>query len=200
MKRPTLYASLLLLAALLIAIPASTAEDAPKLDLELIAPDKAPTSGAHHSGYKAILHNKCDKPVTLVLPGDGSSVGWRTPHIRWSLAPVGKELQAHKPMGARCGNINGFRPTEIFVLEPGAKKDLGGWIGGVTFPAAGEFDLVLHYENDPERPMKGLQMRRPGAANPYDAVKETTAVNVTSSPVRLKVQPGVANGIIEAIE
>lgn len=165
----------------------------PALTLEVTAPEKALTAIGPQRGFKAVLHNHGTQPFTLVMPGDGSDAGMRTPKVGWTVKPVTPVAPGELvPEMARCGNINGFNASEIFVLKPGEKKDLGGWIGGVSFPGAGEYDIQFQYENDPNLKMKGLVMRPPGGPDPYDAVKKTDAVNVVSAKLRVKVGAGNA--------
>jgi hypothetical protein len=59
----------------------------------------------------ATITNKGSAPVTLVLPGDGSESGWRTPVVGFSSIKVGKDKPKHpadvpRYRGGRCGNIN----------------------------------------------------------------------------------------------
>jgi hypothetical protein len=60
--------------------------------------------------------NRGDQEVMLVEPGDGSDCGWQTPLIEWS--------RRRWFRGPRCGNTNGLKPEEVFVLKPGESRQL----------------------------------------------------------------------------
>src|SRR5262245_110834 len=89
------------------------------LEIELTCTNPVVTP-AYDPGLPAHRVNKGKKPVTVVLPGDGSDVGWRTPVVRW-----GKE---ERGTIRRCGNINRLKPEEVIELLPGQRVKLD-WIG-----------------------------------------------------------------------
>lgn len=179
------------LCLILPAIVTAAPDKGDGLILEITAPEKALVSGAPQHGFRAVLHNRGEKAFDLVLPGDGSDVGWRSPTVTWLLDQPDKGAVAKAPALGRCGTINEFKATELFTLKPGGSKDLGGWLGGVSFPHAGTYDLQLRYMNDPKLKQQGLKMPRQGE-DPYVAVKKTDANTVTSAPLRLVVGAGKA--------
>ena len=85
--------------------------------------------------------------ITLVEPGDGSDVGWRTPILSWQVQLVGS---VYKPQGrALCASFNAMRPEEIFELKPGEARLFSAWVPSVGFTQAGTYKLRLKYENVP---------------------------------------------------
>src|SRR5262245_10231784 len=52
----------------------------------------------------AYLVNNGAEAAVVVLPGDGSDCGWRTPVVRWTPAASS---------GRDCGNINSLRANEV---------------------------------------------------------------------------------------
>jgi len=102
-------------------------------------------------GIAAHLTNNGSRPRTLVLPGDGSCMGWRTPVIEWRFQPSRKV----RPCGD-CANINAIKAGEVFILEPGATRVFDRWIQPAALPAARRFRAVMVYSNDPGLPF-GLE-------------------------------------------
>src|SRR6516162_9153731 len=103
------------------------------LDLHISAKEASLTLGQQPQ-ITATITNKGSAPVTLVLPGDGSESGWRTPLVGFSSIKTGKDKPQHPatvPLyrGGRCGNVNALRSNEVFTLAPGKSKDLSTWIG-----------------------------------------------------------------------
>ena len=62
--------------------------------LKIHAPQAAIHSGDTPS-FDATIINQGKKPVTLVLPGDGSESGWRTPVVGWSVVSAAEPRQTH---------------------------------------------------------------------------------------------------------
>ena len=90
--------------------PAAATRPAPQLRLDLSTRSTKVAPGDWLK-FSAVLVNEGREPVTVVLPGDGSTVGWRTPVVRWNPAtPAG---------GRRCGNINVLEPEEVVRSIPG---------------------------------------------------------------------------------
>jgi hypothetical protein len=88
--------------------------------------------------------NVTDHEITLVQPGDGSELGWRTPVVRW-------QVDGHGPPDVGlCGNINPLTADEVFTLTPGQRATLGGWVGQPYLPKAGKYRVWVRYENTPD--------------------------------------------------
>ncbi|MBX3260477.1 MAG: hypothetical protein KF782_12355 [Labilithrix sp.] len=136
-------------------------------------------TGAQANGHRfsLTLTNTGPKALRLVVPGDGSEVGWRTPVVTWT-AKVNGAPAAPTP-GARCGMMNRIEPNEIITLAPGASRTIKDWIPPPEF-APGAYDLALTYRNDP-----GLQARKGGDES--DVVKrliaESAACEATTNAV-----------------
>ena len=102
----------------------------PECELQIEAPAQIKQNS--HDQLKVRINNVGAVPVTLVLPGDGSDISWRTPVITWALtrldlpAPV-----AFFPRGAgirRCGNINRLDLREVFTIKPGENQEISQWV------------------------------------------------------------------------
>jgi hypothetical protein len=111
----------------------------------------------------ATIINKGKASVTLVLPGDGSECGWRTPLVGFSSVKIDKGNARHpatvpQEYGSRCGNINSLKRDEVFTLAPGQSKDLPDWVGNPRFPEPGTYSVVFYYANDPERKWRGVPL------------------------------------------
>jgi len=112
------------------------------------------------------LTNNQRTPITLVLPGDGSDCGWRTPIVGWSVIQVKDGAAATHPVdppldrGLRCGNINSLKKDEVFSIETGKSKELSGWVGGPSIAGPGTYSLVFYYHNDPGRQWVGIPLGR----------------------------------------
>ncbi len=136
--------------------------------------------GAQTNGrrFALTLKNAGSKPLRLVVPGDGSDVGWRTPVVTWTATMNG--APATPLEGGRCGMMNRIEANEIFTLAPGASRTVKDWVPLPSF-APGTYDLTLTYRNDP-----GLQARKGGGES--DAVKrliaESAACEATTNTVR----------------
>ena len=107
------------------------------LDLHISAKATSLTLGQQPQ-ITATITNKGKAPVTLVLPGDGSESGWRTPLVGFSSIKIDKGKPKHPatvPLyrGGRCGNVNALKSNEVFSLAPGKSQDLSGCIGSPRF-------------------------------------------------------------------
>jgi hypothetical protein len=102
------------------------------------------TDGFPH--YALTLTNGGKKPVRLVIPGDGSEVGWRTPMLTWIATANGKP--AAPAEAGRCGLSNAIAEDEIFDLPPGQSREIKEWLGYPRF-VPGTYDIKLRYRNDP---------------------------------------------------
>jgi hypothetical protein len=142
--------------------PTKVAPEAGALTLQIKA-EKAETTVGKPLKIKATIANGGKDPVTLVQPGDGSDVGWRTPVIGWSAVKVDSAEAKHpdKPeleRGPRCGNINALKADEVFTVESGKKKDFNEWIGQPALPTPGTYKVVIYYANEPGRQWKGVPL------------------------------------------
>ena len=137
--------------------------------------------------FLGTLINDGTKTVTLVDPGDGSNVGWRTPIITWNVATSDGTLVPPPPQGARCGNVNRIDDSEIFDLAPGERHVLSEWLGGPHAPA-GSYVIRLVYENDPSRKQSGVALG-PTSSDALDRIANSTPCKVESAPLTAEL-PG----------
>jgi hypothetical protein len=140
----------------------------------------------------AFVVNESTATVHVVRPGDGSSIGWRTPIVGWSVINAASKSATHPsapppPRGARDGNINALSTKDLLTLKPGARESLGPWIGNPSFPSTGSFRVVFYYRNDPDLPWKGIPL---GAHDPeaMRAVKSSAKCALVSNELLLTVK------------
>jgi hypothetical protein len=134
------------------------------LELHISAKETSLTQGEQPQIH-ATITNKGAAPVTLVLPGDGSESGWRTPLVGFSSVKAGRGKPKHPaevPLyrGGRCGNVNPLKGDEVFSLAPGQSKDLGDWVGSPRLAEPGTYGVVLYYANDPGLKWRGVPLGR----------------------------------------
>lgn len=105
--------------------------------------------------------NRSADAIRLVLPGDGSDFGWRTPFIGWSVLPSDSD-QRHPPVpaprtGRGCGNINPIRAAEIVELDPGGSVLADGYFGRPMI-GKGARRVAFFYRNDPSLHVRGIPL------------------------------------------
>jgi hypothetical protein len=162
------------------------------LDLRIVAKEASMTL-EQQPQVTATITNKGSAPVTLVLPGDGSESGWRTPLVGFSSIKVGKDKPkdpADVPLyrGGRCGNVNALKGDEVFTLAPGTSKDLPDWIGSPQLTEPGTYSVVFYYANDPGLKWQGVPLGRhdPDAMK---QVKKSHKCLLISNELKLTVKP-----------
>jgi hypothetical protein len=162
------------------------------LDLHISAKETS-LAPAQQPQITATITNKGSAPVTLVLPGDGSESGWRTPLVGFSSIKVGKDKPNHPadvPLcrGGRCGNINALKSSEVFTLDPGKSKDLSDWIGAPQLAEPGTYSVVFYYANGPGLKWQGVPLGRhdPGAMK---QVEKSHKCLLISNELKLTVKP-----------
>lgn len=154
----------------------------PKCELQLTLPARIKIG---KRGTKVILKNGGTIPVTLVMPGDGSLSGRRTPITGWSLLPVDSDDDHPRTPprfgGPICGNINPLKAEEVFSLNPGESKNLGVWAGLPTRNLKpGKYRVAFYYKNDPKLKWRGIPL---GAHDPkaMQRIRESTPVDLKSN-------------------
>lgn len=148
----------------------------PRLKLELQAETPVITLGKTPK-FVAHLVNEGDKPVTIVLPGDGSSMGWRTPVVRWK-----PDVDRNR----KCGNINSLKADEVITLVAGQKIRLSGWIDVPKLSEAGKHAVTLEIENIPDIEWRDEPHHNAAA---MARVKRSPRFKVQSNVVEVEVQP-----------
>ena len=102
------------------------------------------------------LRNVGDDTISLVRPGDGSDVGWRTPILEWSVVKLEDPTAQPRPI-LRCGNMNALGPGEVFELAPGDAKSFTSFVNTIPFDSApGIYEVTLTYTNDPKMKWGGV--------------------------------------------
>ena len=177
----------LVLAAIVLAVPVVRAgqpsappvrKGAPRLELRLstttprLAPGTIPD-------FRVEMRNVGDTPVRLVMPGDGSMAGWRTPTVRWI-----KDAKTDRFIG--CGTMNGITLDEVFTLPPGETRALTGWIAPPRLKP-GRNRVAILYANTPATPYDLLHSKpdRRDEDAATRACRETAAVRVRSNTVEV---------------
>ncbi|MEJ7733076.1 MAG: hypothetical protein WKG00_28250 [Polyangiaceae bacterium] len=101
---------------------------------------------------RARLVNESARARAVVLPGDGSSVGWREPYVRWTVeretAPGVWQKLADAPY-SRCGHYDPDWHTDVMLLAPGESQLLDNMIsveGRADIHAPGKYRARAHYE------------------------------------------------------
>ena len=121
-------------------------------------PGKTPTAiGAGYlvgsNVYRVQITNKGAEPITLVEPGDGSDIGWRTPIVSWRVEDARGPVTPKS--GGRCGNINPLHREEVFALRPGESRDFR-FFPFVWLDQPGSYRLSLTYANRPDLEWRGI--------------------------------------------
>ena len=137
-----------------------------------------------YSEYSLTLKNGGDRPVTLVVPGDGSFDGRRTPVLTWIATADGKAVVVEDD--ADCGMMNRIEADEVFTLAPDAVRELKSWVSTPSL-VPGTYELALRYRNDPTL-TRGTEER----AEVARAVAATQACDVTSNAITSKLLRGGA--------
>ena len=180
-------ASLLLTVAVIMGC--TSEEKPPKINIELttttpvVKMDQIPQ-------FSVSLVNHDKRSVTLVQPGDGSRVGWRTPVISWSVINTDGSLMDPVSWG-RCGNINALDKDEVFTIAPGAKIKLNsGWIRASLPLQPGTYEVSFNYSNVPKLEWSGIPlgrhdrfaMRRIRNSTPFEGTSNTVKIVVVEPP------------------
>jgi hypothetical protein len=126
-------------------------------------------------------------PVTLVMPGDGSSCRWRTPIVGWSVLPVDSTDQhpeePPRRRVVRCGNINRLNPGDVFVLNPGEEKELNEWLDFPSRLSPGKYRVVFYYINVPDLKWSGIPLGNHDE-EAMNRLKKSTPVALVSNEVQ----------------
>lgn len=163
-------------------------------DLELdvkLKSAKTIQPGQHIALEMALVNKSKTKTYPIVKPGDGSSVGWREPHVyytaqrqlengQWENAP-------NAPFG-RCGLFDFDWQKDVTNLASGAKLELKSWLPGPAdrfeFQEPGRHRVYVHYKYQAGLAGKGGE--RDDAAD-LGKMAGIPAFEIVSEPIDLEV-------------
>jgi hypothetical protein len=147
-----------------------------KLRIEL-STDSRPISPGGIPHLNAVLINDGPEAVVIVLPGDGSDHGLRTPIVRWT-----------PPMSVGgCGNINPLKRSQVVTLEAGYGIALGRAIGWPSPTERGRYKVSLELENAPDLVWRGIAL---GEHDPVamEMVRNSMPFRAVSNVVEIEVE------------
>lgn len=146
-----------------------------KLRIELSATSKSIRVGTRPE-FVARLVNDGAEPITVVLPGDGSYSGRRTPVLRWD-PPLERR--------AGCAHINALRADEVVTLAAGASVPLHVSMREMTL--VGKHALSLEMENIPDKQWGGILGGEHDPAA-LDRLRRTLPYEAKSNVVEIEVR------------
>jgi hypothetical protein len=131
--------------------------------------------------FNAELINSDKHAIVIILPGDGSTFGDRTPIVRW-------KPRMH-PLGlSDCGLTNSLTAREIITLQPGERVPLAAYmIGWPTLKKVGKHQVVLEVENVPGLIWNGMSDQITDNSAAKSRARRSTAFKATSEPVEVEV-------------
>jgi len=127
----------------------------------------------------------------LVLPGEGSAQGLRTPLLAWSIRGPG-DTRSHayrRPStpSHQCGNLPAPRREELVALAPGEARSFRPDITRLVLRTPGVYRVVLYYENDPGADWGAWRMLAGDEAAPWGEVAGSDAVRLASNELVFQV-------------
>jgi len=138
------------------------------------------------------LINTGDTTVRLAKPGDGSSLGSRTPVVGWSVIDARLKKKQHPlypqlPKDARCGNINALTKDDLLELRPGQEIELRDWVYVPVLKHPGAYRVSFHYRNVPDFQWSGIPL---GQHDPeaMEWIKNSTEVSLWSNEIIVTVR------------
>lgn len=184
-------AALAAISALVPLFPLLAAEAPEGLRLEARVESKTMAVGEPLLVAVTLVNGSKSKTHPVVRPGDGSEVGWREPHVFWTVTRVaadGKETPAEGGPIGRCGLFQPDWTKDVTRLAPGESLPLE-WM----MPVSHVFDLqdeglvriVAHYAWRGGKEGKGL----PGEEAPKDLgeMAGIAPYELKSNPVDVRI-------------
>jgi hypothetical protein len=135
-----------------------------------------------------LVNRSRSRAYPIVLPSDGSEVGWREPRVSFSLARLsasGTWEALPEPMLMRCGNFDSDWAKDVIRLAPGAARKLP-WYSFPTQIDLGEAKrvrVVARYAYGEGAPDKG---------KPPPSMAAMPSFEIESSPLELAVERPLA--------
>jgi hypothetical protein len=165
-----------------ISLAAAVSSDpVPTCGLGLSIGRQAAVGPGERSHVIARLVNKGPRPLTLVMPGDGSDVGRRTPIIRWSCEP-----SAFRGQGL-CAYINPLRAGEVFTLNVGESRELGEWVRRPSLEP-GTYRCRMTYENVPDHPWGGASLTPPHDEDEVRRLRASDSCSARSNEIEVVIK------------
>jgi hypothetical protein len=127
--------------------------------------------------FAVFLVNRGKKTVTVVLPGDGSEDGWRTPVVRW---------EQDRGIRMRPGSVKPLTPADVIELAPGQRVKLN-WVGRPALDT-GLNRVSVELEHNPTLKWRGIPGGREHDAATMKKVQAIPAIKLTSNIVEVVVQ------------
>jgi hypothetical protein len=135
---------------------------------------------------RASIHNDGDAGQYVVLPGDGSEVGWREPHV-WVSTLSESSPGCWQPLPAprivRCGLYNRDWTRDVVAIAPGESRDVE-LRHRLALEQAGRVRVRAHYLWNEGRTTKG---DAPAVRSP-SVMAGVPAFELTSNAVELVIE------------
>lgn len=120
-------------------------------------------------------------PVVLVMPGDGSEDGDRSPVLTWQAHTLAGKPAKPVEMGG-CAWMNPIHESEVFTLAPGERKGLGDWLGAPRVEP-GRYVVRLTYDNRPELVVPSRRGHGVDDSAALALIRRSTPCTVVSQPL-----------------
>ncbi len=139
----------------------------------------------------------------LVLPGDGSEVGWREPHAYFTaelLADGGSWREIPGSPDSSCGFFEPYWLDEVVRLAPGESRRLSRMDSPAVLPAQGRVRIRAHYAYKATPSKRDFEDQDPiPLPEGLGAMNGVPTFELGSAPLELTlVPPGFARGQIES--
>lgn len=136
----------------------------------------------------ALVNRSKTQTRPVVKPGDGSSVGWREPHVFYTArrkTETGNWVDVPQANSERCGLYDADWQKDVTKLEPGERLELKKWIsqpyGMLEYQEPGRHRLYVHYQYEAGRRKRG---KPPADLGEMEGVP---AFEIVSEPIALEV-------------
>jgi hypothetical protein len=180
-------------------------------DVKLVATYGGPTTIGPQQGVTVrlkLVNTSKTESHCIVIPGDGSNVGWREPHVFYT-GQIRQSDGAWKALATRrllrCGLFDADWQKDVVQLKPGGELAIDKWLIGPTeqlyYQQAGKTRLFAHYKYSAGRTAKSGELNeqsntgRMGDAPPFELISNPIELTV-ERPLDVVVrqrQPLIAN-------